>query len=79
MSVFKVKKEEADKFAEVWNYNGVTMILDNTAKQFATDFANVVLNNFINMCQANAKAEAAQQAAKAAELNKPKIILEGIR
>lgn len=74
MSVFQVQRVEAQKFAQVWNKGGISMIIPDVALDFATDFANVVLNNFIAMCQANAKAE--QVANEAA---KPKIIMEGIK
>jgi 4-hydroxyphenylpyruvate dioxygenase-like putative hemolysin len=74
MSVYKVERVEAEKFAKVWNKGGITIILSAEALDFATDFSNVVLNNFIGMCQA----QATQAAAKAAEAQKPKIILEGI-
>lgn len=72
MSVFKVQRVEAEKFAQVWNKGGIAMIIPDVALDFATDFSNVVLTNFIAMCQANAQA-AANEAAK------PKIIMEGIR
>ncbi len=72
---YKVNRIEAEKFSKVWNKSGISIILTPEAIDFATDFSNVVLNNFIQMCQA----EVAQQAAKAAELQKPKIILEGVR
>jgi hypothetical protein len=79
MQPFKVETKEAQKFAEQWNIGGIYTILPPEAIQFATDFANVALNSFIAMCKSQAQAEAAQQAAKAAELKKPNIILEGIR
>ena len=72
---FKVERIEAEKFSKVWNKGGISIILNPEAIDFARDFANVVLNNFIMMCQA----EATQAAAKAAEAQKPKIILEGVR
>lgn len=71
---FKVQRVEAEKFSKIWNKGGISIILTPEAVDFATDFANVVLNNFIMMCQA----QATQAAAKAAEAQKPKIILEGI-
>jgi hypothetical protein len=67
---FKVERKEAENFARVWNKNGITILLTPEAIDFATDFSNVVLNNFIQMCQA--------EAAKAVE-QKPKIIMEGIK
>ncbi len=74
MSGFKVERVEVEKFAQVWNKGGVHIILSPEAIDFAKDFSNVVLNNFIGMCQA----QATQAAAKAAEANKSKIITEGI-
>lgn len=44
----QVPKTEAANFAKVWkNPAGLTMILDDTTLQFATDFANIVLRSFI--------------------------------
>lgn len=79
MQPFKVERIEAEKFSQIWNKGGVHVILPPEAIDFASDFANVVLRNFIGMCQAQAQAEVAKQAAKAAEMSKPKIILEGVR
>lgn len=57
---------EAEKFAQVWRYNGVAVMLDKTHCQFATDFANTVLRSFMQMMQAQAIA-----ALKAAQAQKP--------
>ena len=73
--MFQVELAEAEKFAKVWNKNGIHILLQPEAIQFANDWANVVLNNFV----AKMQAEYAQAQAKAAELQKPKIILEGIK
>lgn len=44
----EVPKTEAQNFSRVWkNPAGLTMILDDTTVQFATDFANVVLRSFV--------------------------------
>jgi hypothetical protein len=67
---FKVNKSEADAFAKVWNYKGIAIHLDDASIQFATDFSNVVLRNFIGMCQAQAELEAKQKSNK--------IIVEGL-
>lgn len=67
---FKVNKSEADAFAKVWNQNGITVLLNDSAIQFATDFANVVLRNFIDMCRAQAELEAKEKSNK--------IIVEGL-
>lgn len=73
MNGFKVELVEAQKFQKIWTQRGLAVLLPPEASQFATDFANVVLNNFIGMCQA----QATQAAAKAAEAQTPKIIIEG--
>ena len=72
---YNVPRIEAEKFSRVWNKGGISIILTPEAIDFATDFANVAINSFIQMCQ-----DQVQQAVKAAELEpKPKIILEGVR
>jgi hypothetical protein len=73
MNGFKVELVEAQKFQKIWTQRGLAVLLPPEASQFATDFANVVLNNFIGMCQA----QATQAAVKAAEAQKPRIIIEG--
>jgi len=60
-ALFKVNKAEAESFAKVWNQGGVTMLLNDTAINFATDFSNVVLRNFIDMCQQEVVAKKTQQ------------------
>ncbi len=73
MQPFAVDLNEAVKFSKVWNHNGIAIPLSESACQFATDFANVVLNNFIHVCQQKAR-EAALQAL---EGKKKPIIIEG--
>lgn len=63
---FCVERKEAEAFSKVWNKSGVHILLTPEAVDFATDFSNVVLRNFIQMCQ------------KEAEAKKPKIIVEGV-
>lgn len=71
MQPFKVNLEEAIKFSKIWTHKGVYIPLSDADCQFATDFSNVVLRNFIQMCQ--------EQAQQEAELNKPKkLIIEGV-
>lgn len=72
MSIYKVELIEAQKFAQVWNKGGISIILTPEAVEFAKDFANVVLNNFIQMCQ-----QQAIEAQKKAETQK-KLIIEGV-
>lgn len=54
-AVFKVDVVEAQKFQTVWTQNGLAVVLPPAASQFAADFANIVLRNFIAMCQRQAK------------------------
>jgi len=72
--MYKIERPETEKFSRVWNKGGIQIILTPEAIDFATAWANVVLNNFVQMCQT----EAAAAAKKAAEPEKSKIIMEGI-
>lgn len=47
MSVPQVDIAQAAGFAKVWKKNGLTMILDATAIEFARDFANIVLKSLV--------------------------------
>lgn len=52
MQQYKVNKSEAESFAKIWrSKGGLIGTLDGLSIAFATDFANVVLRNFIDMCQ----------------------------
>ncbi|PWT75557.1 MAG: hypothetical protein C5B59_08745 [Bacteroidetes bacterium] len=64
----QVPKQEAINFSKVWkNPAGLTIILDDTAIQFAMDFANVVLKSFIvGQIQAAAAKKAAEEKQKGA-------------
>jgi hypothetical protein len=69
---FNVTRDETAKFAAVWRTKGgLVSTLDQTSVAFATDWANVVIRNFMAML-AQMKAEAD---AKKAEEAKPKIII----
>lgn len=68
---FKVDKKEAEAFAKIWNQKGVSILLTDSSIQFAADFANVVLRNFIEMCQN-------QVVAKQKPATPKQIIVEGI-
>jgi hypothetical protein len=59
---------QAQGFAKVWKKNGLTMILDPTAVEFARDFANIVLKSLVmdGLKQAAAKAANTQQLKNAA-------------
>ena len=73
MAVFKVERKEAESFSKVWNKGGISIILPPEAIDFATDFANIAINSFIGLCQAQAAEEAAKRS------NKKPMIIEGIR
>lgn len=60
----QVSLEEAHKFAQVWRYKGIVILMDDAHLQFATDFANVALQSLM------ARVRAAQP--------KPKLIVEGV-
>jgi hypothetical protein len=61
----QISKEETQKFAKVWTYNGIVVSLDDTALQFATDFSNVLLRQvFSGMAQAAQLAEQKQEEKK---------------
>jgi hypothetical protein len=57
-----VGKEQVDGFAKVWTHNGLAAVIDDVHKQFAVDFANIVLKNFIFQCMAEQAKKAAQAA-----------------
>jgi hypothetical protein len=52
---FEVDIVEAQKFQSVWDFRGVAIPLPPEAAYFARDFANVVIRNFIELCQQQAK------------------------
>lgn len=59
---FSVHRAQTEGFAKVWKTPGGIHLTHSPATiQFATDFANVVLRGFIDMCK-----HQAQEAAKAA-------------
>ena len=71
---FTVVPQEAVKFAKVWTYKGLSIPIGDEHCQFATDFANIVLRNFIVMCKQRAvQAAAAQTQAQASA----SLIVEG--
>jgi hypothetical protein len=47
VSIPKITKDQTANFAKVWNNNGIAILLDATAIQFATDWCNIVLASFI--------------------------------
>ena len=70
--MFQVQRIEAEKFSKIWNKGGVHILLTQEAIDFATDFANVAIQSFIEVCQKQAALE--QELAK-----KPQLIVEGVR
>jgi len=61
-----VDRKSVEGFARVWNHNGVTLILNDAHIDFARDFANVTLRNFVS--------QVAQQQMAAAQAAAPKIV-----
>jgi len=69
MQPFKVLPEDAKNFAKVWTYKGLQIPMDDIHMQFATDYANVVLNSFVQQTlQASAAKQKAAEEAKAKPL-----------
>ena len=50
----KINRQEAEKFSQVWTRNGIIIPLNHASIDFATDFANIVLSNFIRVCEQKA-------------------------
>jgi hypothetical protein len=69
MNLPQVDTNQVREFGKVWNHKGVAIILNDLHIEFARDFANVVLRNFVQQVAMQ------QMAAKAAA---PKIIAEGV-
>lgn len=72
MQALQVTYKDTEGFSKVWNHKGIVIPMQEPHIQFATDYANVVLNNYIQMCiqyAAAAKKKAEEEAA-------PKISLE---
>lgn len=57
-------KSQAADFANRWRYKGLAIPLDDAHKQFAVDFANVVITSFLEAQQRAAQQRAAAQVAK---------------
>lgn len=64
---FKVQRSEAENFAQIYTKNGLSVLLPDIAIDFATDFSNIVLRNFIDICQ--------QQVVE----HKKQILMEGVK
>lgn len=66
---FKVNYSDAEGFSKVWNHKGIIIPLQEPHIQFATDYANVVLNSFVQQTlQASAAKQKAAEEAKAKPL-----------
>ena len=72
LSYPKVEIAAAQGFGKVWHHNGIGIILADSHYKFATDFANVVMRNFIDQTRA---AMAKEEAAEAEKKKKTEIIL----
>ena len=68
---FKVSPGDVDQFAKVWTHKGLFFPMNDTARQFAVDFANVAIRSFMEFTVEQARARAAKATADAA----PKVIL----
>lgn len=67
-AIFKVAPGDVDNFAKVWTNKGLFFPMNDTARQFATDFANVAIRSFIDYTVEQARAKAAESLKKAAPL-----------
>jgi hypothetical protein len=65
LSYPKVEVAAAQGFGKVWHHNGIGIILADSHYKFATDFANVVLRNFIDQTRADMEKEEREAAEKA--------------
>jgi hypothetical protein len=73
INIPSVPLADAKGFSKVWKYKGLCVPIDDVYVQFASDYANIVLKNFV--VQATMANIAAAQ--KAAQEAKPKILMEG--
>jgi hypothetical protein len=55
MMIPKVDRKQVEGFAKVWTYKGVALILNDAHIQFAADFANVMLQSFVQQVAAAQK------------------------
>lgn len=74
MQPFKITVEESIKFSKVWTYNGISIPISSESCQFAADFANIVLRDFVSMVQERSRQKIAQTSPPA----QPKLIVEGV-
>lgn len=70
LAQYTVTREETRSAAKHWRTpSGVLLILDDTHIAFATDWANLVLKNFVQMCAEQAAVQI--KAMRAAKVVKP--------
>jgi len=67
MQIPQVDRKSVEGFAKIWNLNGVALLLNDAHIDFARDFANVTLRNFVTMV-------AQQQMAASKAAMTPKIV-----
>ena len=67
MQIPQVDRKSVEGFAKIWNHNGVALLLNDAHIDFARDFANVTLRNFVTMV-------AQQQMAASKAAMTPKIV-----
>ena len=67
MQLLKIAtKLHADGFAQNWKYRNILHVIDDVHKQFAVDFANMIITSWLE-----------EQTRKAQEAAKPKVVLTG--
>ena len=64
MQIPQVNKDQVAGFAKVWTYKGVAILLNEMHIEFAKDFANVMLRNFVQQIAQQQMAAAQAAAAK---------------
>ena len=67
----QINRNETLKFSRVWSHKGVAIPMKDVHIDFATDWANVVIKNFIAMVQHNAEQERKKEEAKKLVLTDP--------
>lgn len=56
-------KNHVDGFARKWTHKGIAIFLDDAHKQFAVDFANVIVSSFVEQQQRQAMIDAEKKKA----------------
>ena len=64
MQIPQVDRKSVEGFAKIWNHNGVALLLNDAHIDFARDFANVTLRNFVQQVAQQQMAAAQATAAK---------------